>query len=128
MKLDDYEHKDVYNSKEKELNDKISKIVNEINEYRALEQENKGIELQLQQIEDMINVPLSLEEFDREAFDSIVKIVIVGEIDESGNINPNILRFALKVGSEYKYDLNNNGNKSVSFDSSYWGCSIRPWN
>ena len=40
-------------------------------------------------------------------------------IDENGNINPNILRFVLKVGSEYKYDLNNNGSKNVSFDSSY---------
>jgi hypothetical protein len=102
MKLDDYEHKDVYNSKEKELNDKISKIVKEINEYRALEQENKKIELQLQQIEDMIKVNLSLKEFDRESFDTIVEKVIVGEIDESRNINPNILRFVLKVGSEYK--------------------------
>ena len=50
----------------------------------------------------MINVPLSLKEFDREAFDSIVEKVIVGEIDENGDINPNILRFVLKVGSEYK--------------------------
>lgn len=119
MKLDNYEHKEIYNSKEKELNDKIFKIVNEINEYRLLEQENKDIATQLQQIEDMINVPLSLKEFDREAFDSIVEKVIVGEVDEYGNINPNILRFVLKVGSEYKYDLNNNGNGNVSFDSSY---------
>ena len=119
MKLDDYEHKEMYNSKEKELNDKIFKIVNEINEYRVLEQENKGMATQLQQIEEMINVPLSLKDFDREAFDSIVEKVIVGEIDENENINPNILRFVLKVGSEYKYDLNSNGYKNVSFDSSY---------
>ncbi len=119
MKLDDYEHKEIYNSKEKELNDKIFKIVNEINEYRLLEQENKGIATQLQQIEVMINVPLSLKGFDRESFDSMVEKVIVGEADENGNINPNILRFVLKVGSEYKYDLNYNGNENVSFDSSY---------
>ena len=125
MKLDNYEHKEIYNSKEKELNDKIFKIVNEINEYKLLEQENKGIATQLQQIEDMINVPLSLKEFDREAFDSIVEKVIVGEVDENGNINPNILRFVLKVGSEYKYNLNYNGNENVSFDSSYRTyCSI----
>lgn len=119
MKLDDYEHKEIYNSKEKELNDKIFKIVNEINEYSLLEEENRGIATQLQQIEDIIRTPLSLKEFDREAFDSIIEKVIVGEIDENGNINPNILRFVLKIGSEYKYDLNSNGNKNVSFDSSY---------
>ena len=118
MKLDNYENKEMYNSKEQELNDKIFKIVDKINEYRALEQENKDIATQLEKIEEIVNVPLALKKFDREAFDSIVEKIIVGEIDEKGNINPNVLRFVLKIGTEYKYDLNNNRNKNVSFDSS----------
>ena len=125
MRVDNYENKEMYNQKEKELNDKILNIVNKINEYRALEQESKDIAIQIKNIEDMVNVPLSLKEFDREAFDSIVEKVIVGEIDEKGNINPDVLRFVLKIGQEYKYDLKNNGNKNVSFESSYRTYSCR---
>lgn len=120
MKLDDYENKNMYTSKEKEINEKILKIVNEINEYQYLEQENNQIANQLEQIENMINVPLSLKEFDREAFDSIVDKIVVGEIDDDGNINPDIIRLVLKIGTEYRYDLANklDWNKTVSFDSS----------
>lgn len=42
-----------------------------------------------------INIPLSLKEFNREAFDSIVEKIVVGEIDYNGNINPNILSLAV---------------------------------
>ncbi len=43
----------------------------------------------------MINVPLLLKEFDREAFDSIVEKVIVGEVDENGNIISNLTNIFL---------------------------------
>lgn len=116
----------MYTSKEKKINEKILKIVNEISEYQYLEQENNHIANQLEQIENMINVPLSLKEFDREAFDSIVDKIIVGVIDDNGNINSDIIRLVLKIGTEYRYDLTNklDGSKIVSYDgSNRYDCS-----
>ena len=103
--------------------------MNEIKEYQYLEQENNQISKQLEQIEEMINVPLSLKEFDREAFDSIVDKIIVGEIDSDGNIKSDVIRFILKIGSEYRYDLSNmvDKNKIVSFDSNNWIYSCRTY-
>ena len=45
-----------------------------------------------------------LKEFDRYVFESIVEKVIVGEIDEKGNVDPYKLTFIYKTG--FKDDLN----------------------
>jgi len=119
MKLDDYANKSVYTTKENEINLKITKIVNQIAEYRSLEQENKQISSKLSEIEKVLNVPKILKEFDRETFDNIVDKIIVGEVDENGNENFNVIRVILKIGTEYAYDLGTSKitNKTVSFDS-----------
>ena len=62
--------------------------------------------------------PETLKEFDRETFESIVAKIIVGEKDENGNENLNVVRFILKTGTEYVYNIKNNGNGSVSFGTS----------
>ena len=120
MKLDDYCNKELYSSKEKELSDNILKIVNEINEYQSLEKESNQISNHIDQIEEMLNEPQLLKEFDRNVFDSIVDRIIVGELDDLGNINSSVIRLVLKIGTEYRYDLINkfDRNKTVSFDSS----------
>ena len=119
MKLDDYCNKELYSSKEKELSDNILKIVNEINEYQSLEKESNQISNHIDQIEEMLNEPQLLKEFDRNVFDSIVDRIIVGELDDLGNINSSVIRLVLKIGTEYRYDLINkfDRNKTVSFDS-----------
>ena len=68
----------------------------------------------------MLNEPQLLKEFDRNVFDSIVDRIIVGELDDLGNINSSVIRLVLKIGTEYRYDLINkfDRNKTVSFDSS----------
>ena len=63
-----------------------------------------------------MNEPTSIKEFDKETFDSIVERVILGAIDENGNSNPNVVRFILKTGEEYK-DKNNGIDTSMSFGS-----------
>ena len=37
-------------------------------------------------------------------FNNLVEKIIVGEKDENGNINSNVIRFVLKIGSEYKFN------------------------
>ena len=63
-----------------------------------------------------MNEPTSIKEFDKETFDSIVERIILGEIDENGNSNPNVVRFILRTGTEYKCE-NNGIDTSVSFGS-----------
>ena len=45
-----------------------------------------------------------IEEFDDIKFDNLVEKIIIGEKDINGNINPNIVRFILKIGTDYKFD------------------------
>lgn len=42
------------------------------------------------------------------------KKIIIGEQDRDGNINPNTIRFVLKIGTEYKFkDLSFVSNKKT---------------
>ncbi len=68
----------------------------------------------LKEIEKIINEPTSLTEFNREIFDTIVYKIVVGEVSETGEIKPNVIRFILRTGAEYKTITNNNRNKNVS--------------
>lgn len=67
-----------------------------------------------------------LEKFDRNTFDSIADKIIVGETDEKGNFNPNIIRFVLRFKSEYIYHLTdiNELNKNVSLSKNKRGKSV----
>ena len=113
MKLDDYENKDAYILKEKEINNELKVINEKIDEYQMLEEKNKNISNQLKKIEEVLSAPRKLTKFERELFDSFVEQIVVGEKDENGNINSNVIRFILKIGSCYKCKINDN--KSVSF-------------
>ena len=61
-----------------------------------------------------------LKEFNREAFDSIVDTILVGDYDDNGNKLPRVVRFVLKTGVEYSFDFpevsrKKNGNDRVLF-------------
>lgn len=115
MKLDDFSNKEAYNQKEQEITERLKFISNEIQCYEDLESENKTLAKKLKEIENILSEPETLKEFDRETFESIVAKIIVGERDDNGNENLNVVRFILKTGTEYVYNLKNNGNGSVSF-------------
>lgn len=115
MKLDDYSNKDAYSNKEKEISEKLKSIDKELQEYESLDRNNKILSTKLKQIEEIISEPKKITEFDREAFDNIVGRIVVGERDENGNENLNVVRFILKTGSEYVYTLNTSDDNSVSF-------------
>lgn len=44
-----------------------------------------------------------MEIFDDVKFENLVEKIIIGEKDRNGNINPNTIRFVLKIGTEYKF-------------------------
>lgn len=105
LKLDDIENKDIYIEKEKEINNRIKVLNEQIDRLEYRNKQNKDISTQLKNIEKIIyEEEQPIEEFDDIKFDNLVEKIIIGEKDINGNINPNIVRFILKIGTDYKFD------------------------
>ena len=116
MKLDDYENKSIYTTKENEINEEIKKINVEISNYETSDLNNKNIIKQLDIVEKVFEEQKNIKEFDETLFENLVDKIIIGEIDKDGNINENVINFILKIGSNYKYEIDKtNNNENVSF-------------
>ena len=112
LKLDNIENKEIYNEKEKEINSRINILNEQIEKIEYSNKQNKDISIQLKNIEKIVNEEEKpIEEFDEIKFNNLVEKIIVGEKDENGNINSNVIRFILKIGTEYRF-------KDLSFVSS----------
>lgn len=103
MKLDDYANKDVYESKEKELNDQINAIDQRIDESNKVKKKNNDLKKHLEKIEEIISSNHQMKDFDEDIFEILVEKIIIGGEDESGNYSPNIIRFMLRVEEEIDY-------------------------
>ncbi len=64
---------------------------------------NNEIKNRMKTFKTMLERKEVLKEFDRYVFESIVDKVIVGEVDENGNVDPYKLTFVYKTG--FKDDL-----------------------
>lgn len=104
LKLDNIENKDVYNDKEKEINNRIKVLNEQIEQLEYRNKQNKDISKQLKSIEKIIYEEEQLiKEFDDVKFENLVEKIIIGEKDKNGNANPNVVRFVLKIGTDYKF-------------------------
>ena len=56
------------------------------------------------------------KQFDKGTFNSIIERIIIGEVDETGHSNSDVVRFILRIGTQYKCE-NNGIDTSVSFGS-----------
>ena len=117
MRLDDSITKEVYNLKEEEIKSSISDIDDRKKELERLKEETKNITDKINEIEKIVNVPCVLTEFDENTFENFVERIIVGEISENGEKNPNVIRFILKTGMEFKTILSKAQDPNVSFGS-----------
>ena len=105
LKLDDIENKDIYIEKEKEINNRIKVLNEQIERLEYRNKQNKDISTQLKSIEKIIyEEEQSIKEFDDIKFENLVEKIIIGEKDINGNVNPNIVRFVLKIGTDYEFD------------------------
>ena len=109
-----YNGETAYVLKEKELKENLDSINCKLQDIEKSNNESKDVYDKLKEIEKIINEPTTLTEFNREIFDTIVEKIIVGEVSENGEVKPNVIRFALNTGAEYRTLLNNNRNKNVS--------------
>ena len=102
-------------NKEKEISNKIKMLNEQIERLEYKDKQNKDISKRLKDIEKIINEEEQpMEMFDDVIFENLVEKIIIGEQDRDGNINPNTIRFVLKIGTEYKFkDLSFVSNKKI---------------
>lgn len=119
MRLDNSITKEVYDLKEAEIKTKLSNLDVELKELQKLNDDNKNISTKIKEIEKIINVPCTLTEFDENTFENFVEKIVVGEVLQNGEKDPNVIRFILKTGSEFKIALTSQDVKTqnVSFGS-----------
>ena len=119
MRLDNSITKEIYDLKEEEIKTKLSNLEEKVKELEKLNEENKNISNKVKEIEKIINIPCTLTEFDKDTFENFVERIVVGEYLENGEKNPNVIRFILKTGSEFKFTLENQNVKTqaMSFES-----------
>lgn len=115
MKLDDYENKSIYTTKENEINEEIKQINVEICNYETSNLNNKNIIKQLDIVEKVFERQKNIKEFDETLFENLVDKIIIGEIDKDGNINEKVINFIFKIGFNYKYEIDKTNNENVSF-------------
>ena len=48
-------------------------------------------------------IKILIEELDDVKFENLVEKIIIGEKDIDGNVNPNTIRFVLKISTKYKF-------------------------
>ena len=84
--------------KEKEINNRIKVLNEQIEQLEYRNKQNKDISTQLKSIEKIIHEEEQpIKEFDDIKFENLVEKIIIGEKDINGNVNPNIVRFVLKI-------------------------------
>ncbi len=96
MKLDDYENKSIYTTKENEINEEIKQINVEICNYETSNLNNKNIIKQLDIVEKVFERQKNIKKFDETLFENLVDKIIIGEIDKDGNINEKVINFFFK--------------------------------
>ena len=69
---------------------------NKIEQLKLLAEDKKSISDGLKKVRELLDSKDIMNEFDQEIFNAIVDYVIVGGYDESGIIDPYLIRFILK--------------------------------
>ena len=114
LKLENYNNVHIYDKKEKELSDKLKRVIDNIEYYKKKNNDGNKLELKIKQIQNIFEEELILTEFDDEIFNQLVKKVIIGKYESDGKFNQNVITFILNIGREYSLDLDTTAKKNVS--------------
>ena len=107
MKLDKTIDNDTYIQKKQEISKRLDEIAEKLSRYKNDIINKDKQEKRLKKIEEIINTTPKLEKFNGDCFKNMIDKIIIGEIDENGNKNPNKIKFVLKTGKNYDFFLNN---------------------
>lgn len=96
--------KETYESKYADLVSKQEQIVEERKKLQETSDNEKDIKKRLKEFKKTLEQNEVLDKFDRYVFESIVEKVIVGGLDENGNVDPAQLTFVYKTGLKNSVD------------------------
>ncbi len=89
--------KETYNQKKEKLDSKLEKINKEIEQYNLLSEDDDKIEDGINKIKSTLNSNKILKGFDRDVFDALVDYITIGDNDETGKKEENMIRFICKT-------------------------------
>lgn len=107
MKLNQAISMEVYTDKYNNLSSFKSKLLSEQNSLLITMKDENNIKERLASFKKVIEANQLLTEFDRTVFESIVEKIIVGGIDNEGNIDPAMLTIIYKTGRKDTLDGRN---------------------
>lgn len=96
---------DVFNTKNQELNDELKELENSKNEIQNSKAYMQKEEKRLKEIEKELNKSTTIYKFDDEIFKKLINKVIIGDYEEDGTYNPNVVKFVLNLKN-----INSSGN------------------
>lgn len=99
--------REIYNSKEVELKERLDEIHSKKKELELLQDKNRSLSDRINRIEKTLKENKILKEFDKEVFESIVDCIVVRDTDANGNKNPYVITFILNTGKEVREVLDN---------------------
>ena len=104
MRLEEIIDKETYESKYADLVSKQEQLVEERKKLQETSDNEKDIKKRLKEFKKTLEQNEVLDKFDRYVFESIVEKVIVGGLDENGNVDPAQLTFVYKTGLKNSVD------------------------
>ena len=104
MRLEEIIDKETYESKFADLVSKQEQLVEERQKLQETSDNEKDIKKRLKEFKKTLEQNEVLDKFDRYVFESIVEKVIVGGLDENGNVDPAQLTFVYKTGLKNSVD------------------------
>lgn len=104
MRLEEIIDKETYESKYADLVSKQEQLVEERKKLQETSDNEKDIKKRLKEFKKTLEQNEVLDKFDRYVFESIVEKVIVGGLDENGNVDPAQLTFVYKTGLKNNVD------------------------
>jgi DNA invertase Pin-like site-specific DNA recombinase len=114
MRLEENLDKTTYDEKSKMINSEIDKLEIQRVRLKKTESNEKKMEERIKGFKHLLEGGEIIEEFDRYIFESIVDKVVVGEIDESGIIDPYKIIFVYKTGNIDEYSTKKTISKRCS--------------
>lgn len=100
-KIDD----DAYVNKKKDLEDQSSCLKRQLEAINDVEDTKKDLENRINSMREMLENGNTMNDFDRQVFESIVDYVIVGGYDDDGNADPYKITFVYKTGTKHIQDI-----------------------
>lgn len=104
MHLEEIIDKETYESKYADLVSKQEQLVEERQKLQETSDNEKDIKKRLKEFKKTLEQNEVLDKFDSYVFESIVEKVIVGGLDENGNVDPAQLTFVYKTGLKNSVD------------------------